>query len=143
MTEHPLTWQLDHIGVAVRDLEQAISLYTRTTGASVTLREKLPDQGVELVFLNTGATKIELLAPLNHTCTLARFLEKRGPGLHHVCYAVADITAELARLSSDLGCALIDSEPRHGAGGTRIAFISPKSFDGVLTELCQYPVSAG
>ena len=142
MTHHRSTWQLDHVGIAVRDLEQAITLYTRAAGTSVTLREKLPTQGVELAFLNTGAAKIELLAPLNQTCTLARFLEKRGPGLHHVCYEVPDIRTELTRLSSEVGCTLIDSEPRHGAGGTLIAFISPKSFDGVLTELCQYPVSA-
>jgi methylmalonyl-CoA epimerase len=143
MTQHSTTWKLDHVGIAVADLEQALTLYSRTAGTSVTLRETLPAQGVELAFLNTGAAKIELLAPLNQTCTLARFLDKRGPGLHHVCYAVSDIRSELVRLSSEQGCALIDSEPRHGAGGTLIAFINPSSFDGVLTELCQYPVSAG
>jgi methylmalonyl-CoA epimerase len=142
MIQNSAAWKLDHVGIAVRDLEQALALYTRTAGTSVTLREALPSQGVELAFLNTGATKIELLAPLNQTCTLARFLDKRGPGLHHVCYAVSNIVSELARLSSKQGCTLIDSEPRHGAGGTLIAFIHPSSFDGVLTELCQYPDSA-
>jgi methylmalonyl-CoA/ethylmalonyl-CoA epimerase len=135
---HPNAWKVDHIGVAVADLQQAIELYSKTAHTEVILRETLPSQGVELVFLNTGGSKLELLAPLNNDCTLARFLAKRGPGLHHVCYEVSDITAELARLSS-LGCTLIDSVPRHGAGDTKIAFISPGSFLGVLTELCEYP----
>ena len=135
---HPSCWKVDHIGVAVTDLNQAIELYAQTAGTEVTLRETLPAQGVELAFLSTGGSKLELLAPLNDQCTLARFLAKRGPGLHHICYEVSDITAELARLSAQ-GCNLIDSSPRHGAGGTKIAFISPASFLGVLTELCEYP----
>ncbi len=133
----PLSWKVDHIGVAVTSLEEAIALYAKTAGTEVTLRETLPAQGVELAFLNTQGSKIELLAPLNAQCTLARFLAKRGPGLHHICYEVNDIAAELARLSAQ-GCTLIDSSPRHGAGGSKIAFISPSSFLGVLTELCEY-----
>jgi methylmalonyl-CoA/ethylmalonyl-CoA epimerase len=142
MSKDIAPWRLDHVGIAVHNLEQAINLYSRTAGTAVTLREALPAQGVELAFLNTGGAKIELLAPLHQNCTLARFLDKRGPGLHHLCYEVSDIKAELTRLSSEQRCALIDSEPRHGAGGTLIAFINPRSFEGVLTELCQYPVSA-
>ena len=132
------TWEIDHIGMAVLDLQQAIDLYFRTSQAKVILRESLTSQGVELAFLNTGHSKIELLAPLNTNSSLSRFLDKRGPGLHHICYKVADIQSELARLAQ-LGCTLIDSTPRPGAGGSQIAFISPSSFMGVLTELCQHP----
>jgi methylmalonyl-CoA epimerase len=134
------TWPIDHIGIAVTDLESAIKHYAQTAESSVTLRETLPEQGVELAFLNTGGAKVELLAPLNDTSTLARFLAKRGQGLHHICYKVDNIVSELARLSA-MGVKLIDSNPRHGAGGSRIAFISPSSFFGVLTELCEYPTS--
>jgi len=132
------TWQVDHIGIAVSDLEVAIQHYSQTALTEITLRERLPEQGVELVFLNTGGAKLELLAPLNDSSTLARFIKKRGPGLHHICYKVDNIVSELSRLES-LGAKLIDSSPRHGAGGTKIAFISPSSFFGVLTELCEYP----
>jgi methylmalonyl-CoA epimerase len=135
---HRAPWEVDHIGIAVTDLKAAIALYESTAGTTVTLRESLAEQGVELAFLNTGGSKLELLAPLNTTSTLAKFIAKRGPGLHHVCYRVTDINAELAKLTS-VGLQLIDHTPRHGAGGTKIAFISPPSFLGVLTELCEYP----
>lgn len=131
------TWTVDHIGIAVTDLSQAIDHYGATAKTIVTLREKLQSQGVELAFLNTGGCKLELLAPLRADSTLAKFLNTRGPGLHHVCYRVDDIEAELVRLSAS-GYRLIDSTPRSGAGGTRIAFISPTSCLGVLTELCEY-----
>jgi methylmalonyl-CoA epimerase len=132
------TWQVDHIGIAVSDLEAAIKHYSQTALTEITLRERLPEQGVELVFLSTGGAKLELLTPLSDSSTLARFINKRGPGLHHICYKVDNIVSELSRLES-LGAKLIDSSPRHGAGGTKIAFISPSSFFGVLTELCEYP----
>jgi methylmalonyl-CoA/ethylmalonyl-CoA epimerase len=132
------TWEVDHIGIAVRSLEEAIALYSRSAHTEVTLRETLPNQGVELAFLNTAGSKLELLAPLTKECALARSIEKRGPGLHHVCYRVSDISAELTRLAAT-GYDLIDTTPRPGAGGTQIAFISPRSFLGVLTELCEYP----
>lgn len=131
-------WQIDHIGIAVTDLAAAIALYQSTAHTKVTLRERLVPQGVELVFLNTGGTKLELLAPLDEKSPLARFIARRGSGLHHICYRVDDIVSELARLSAQ-GLTLIDHTPRHGAGGTKIAFISPPSFMGVLTELCEYP----
>jgi methylmalonyl-CoA/ethylmalonyl-CoA epimerase len=133
----PNTWSVDHIGIAVTDLSQAIALYATTAGATVTLRETLESQGVELAFLNTGGCKLELLAALRPDTVLGKFLSARGQGLHHVCYKVYDIEAELARLQA-AGYELIDSIPRPGAGGTRIAFISPKSCLGVLTELCEY-----
>jgi methylmalonyl-CoA/ethylmalonyl-CoA epimerase len=131
-------WQLDHIGIAVPILQPAIEMYAQRGDIQVTLREQLESQGVELAFLDTGTAKVELLAPLHSSSTLARFLEKRGPGLHHICYSVTDIEAELAKLASH-GCSLIDKAPRPGAAGTRIAFLHPSSFAGVLTELCQHP----
>jgi methylmalonyl-CoA/ethylmalonyl-CoA epimerase len=103
----------------------------------VTLREKLQDRGIELAFLNTGGTKLELLMPLQGNTPLARFIEKRGPGIHHICYRVDNIKTEMVRLES-LGAKLIDTIPRPGASGTMIAFIEPASFSGVLTELCEY-----
>jgi methylmalonyl-CoA/ethylmalonyl-CoA epimerase len=134
----PTPWEVDHIGIAVPDLEAGISLYAVTAHTTVTHRERLEQQGVELVFLNTGGAKVELLAPLNESSTLTKFITRRGPGLHHICYKVSDIVSELARLSAE-GMTLIDHAPRHGAGGTKIAFISPASWNGVLTELCEYP----
>ncbi len=131
------TWTVDHIGIAVADIDAAIALYASTAGTEVTLREKLVDRGVELAFLNTGGTKLELLMPLKDDSAIARFLAKRGPGLHHVCYKVDDIRAEMSRLER-LGAKLIDTTPRPGASGTIIAFLEPSSFSGVLTELCEY-----
>jgi methylmalonyl-CoA epimerase len=133
----PVPWPIDHIGIAVTDLDAAIALYATTAGTSVTLREKLQDRGIELAFLNTGGTKLELLMPLQENTPLARFIEKRGPGIHHICYRVDNIKTEMARLQS-LGAKLIDTSPRPGASGTMIAFIEPASFSGVLTELCEY-----
>ena len=132
------TWRVDHIGIAVRDLDEAIAHYARTAHTTVTSREIIESQGIELAFLNTAGTKLELLAARTPTSKISSFLNKRGPGLHHICYQVDDIVAELARLAA-LGCPLIDTAPRTGAHGTRIAFISPTSFLGVLTELCEYP----
>jgi methylmalonyl-CoA epimerase len=131
------TWALDHIGIAVTDLDQSIAHYQSLAYSSVVLRERLETQGVELAFLNTGDTKIELLAPLNEQSKIARFLSNRGPGLHHICYRVTDIKAELQRLG-EAGYTLIDSTPRPGAAGTLIAFLAPQSCQGVLTELCEY-----
>jgi methylmalonyl-CoA epimerase len=130
-------WTVDHIGVAVTDLDQAISFYHGMAGTTVTLRETLEAQGVELVFLGKGEAKIELLSPLRSDSTLGKFLQKRGPGFHHICYRVKDIHFELKRLA-DLGLRLIDTEPRKGAGDTQIAFIHPSACLGVLTELCEY-----
>jgi len=133
----PSPWPVDHIGIAVTDLDAAIALYASTAGTSVTLREKLPDRGIELAFLNTGGTRLELLMPLQENTPLARFIAKRGPGLHHICYRVKNIQAEMTRLEN-LGVKLIDTTPRPGASGTIIAFMEPASFSGVLTELCEY-----
>jgi methylmalonyl-CoA epimerase len=130
-------WPIDHIGIAVTDIDDSIAFYQSLAHTSVTLRERLEERGVELAFLNNGDTKIELLAPLTKDSKISSFLEKRGPGIHHICYRVTDIRAELKRLSAE-GYTLIDNEPRPGAKGTIIAFVSPSSCEGVLTELCQY-----
>ncbi len=132
-----LTYPLDHIGIAVPDLDEAIALYHRTFGYSVELRERLDSSGVDLAFLSTGNIALELLAPINDSSAISKFLKSRGPGLHHLCYRVDDIVTELGRLSSQ-SYRLIDVVPRPGARRTKIAFIHPASVGGVLTELCQY-----
>ncbi len=134
------TWQIDHVGIAVSDLDKAIVHYQQTTGANPVQRESLADQGVEIVFIELAGSKVELLAPLNDQSTLARFIQKRGSGLHHVCYRVENIHAELQRLRES-GYQLIDDTPRPGAGNTLIAFIHPSSCHGVLTEICEYSAS--
>jgi len=131
------SWQLDHVGIAVLDLKAAEDWYRATTNATFSHHERLEEQGVELVFVDTGAARIELLSSIKPGSSLEKFLAKRGPGLHHVCYRVSDIEMELARLSS-MGIRLIDAQPRKGAGATRIAFLHPSSCLGTLTELCEY-----
>jgi methylmalonyl-CoA epimerase len=129
---------LDHIGIAVPSMEDGITLYRGLYSLSVSHRETLEDRGIEIAFLDLANTKIELLAPAGKTpSTISKFLEKHGPGLHHLCYTVPDIRNELARLK-DEGIRLVDEEPRPGAYGTLIAFIHPAAAGGVLTELCQY-----
>lgn len=130
-------WTVDHVGIAVTDLDAAIATYSAQAGTTVTLRERVDSQGVELVFLNTPGTKIELLAATSPTSAIAKFLNTRGPGLHHICYKVTSITDELQRLSQ-MGVRLIDTVPRPGAAHSSIAFLHPSSFCGVLTELAEY-----
>ena len=133
---HPLP--LDHIGIAVSDLDKSIQQYVSDFGCTLKSREKIPSQKVEAVFLSGPTTMIELLVPTEKGSTLSKFIEKRGTGLHHLCYRVNDIEGELKRFGQ-LGYRLIDSAPRSGAHGTKISFLHPKSVDGVLIELCQYP----
>ena len=128
---------LDHVGIAVENLDLAIADYLSKFGFKLELREKVASQKVELAFLKLDNTKIELLTPTSPESTLRKFLDTRGPGLHHICYEVDDIVAELKRFK-DLGLKLIDETPRAGAHNTLIAFLHPKSTAGVLTELCQY-----
>ena len=130
-------YPLDHLGIAVTKLDAAISEYERNFGFKLHLRERIESQKVELCFLKLDNTLIELLTPTHPSSTLQKFMDKRGPGLHHICYRVTDINAELRRLSA-LGHDLIDKEPRPGADNTLIAFIHPKTLGGVLTELCQH-----
>lgn len=129
---------LDHIGVAVEDLDSAIELYRDAFEMPLVHRERVAEQGVEAVLLDVGDTHIELLAPLGPDTPVGKFLAKRGAGLHHVAYRVGDIDATLARLSQG-GTRLIDEVPRPGIRNTRVAFIHPASAGGVLTEIVQPP----
>jgi methylmalonyl-CoA epimerase len=128
--------RIDHIGVAVDDLDAAIELHTRVYGMEVVHRETVESQGVEAVLLDVGENHVELLAPLSDESPVGRFLAKRGPGLHHVAYQVADIDAALAGLRES-GVRLIDEEPRVGIRRSRVAFLHPGASGGVLTELVE------
>ncbi len=131
-----LNYPLHHIGIAVKDLDKALAFYQKTFGFELDVREKIESQGVELVFLKLPNTLLELLTPISANSKLQRFLDTRGEGLHHICYKVKDIKAELARLAA-LGCEPIDQKPRPGAYNSLIAFLHPKHMGGVLVELCQ------
>jgi methylmalonyl-CoA/ethylmalonyl-CoA epimerase len=128
--------QIDHIGVAVEDLDTAIALHEQAYGLSLEHREVVDDQGVEAVLLDVGDGHVELLAPLAPDTAVGRFLASRGPGLHHVAYRVADVQATLATLR-ERGLRLIDETPRVGIRDTRVAFLHPQSTGGVLTEIVQ------
>jgi methylmalonyl-CoA/ethylmalonyl-CoA epimerase len=128
---------IDHIGIAVEQLDAELRRYTEDFGGKLLSRETVTEQKVEIVFISFHNSKIELLAPTSKESTIRKFLDKNGPGLHHICYRVSDIKAELKRLES-LGYQLIDKTPRHGAHNSKIAFIHPKSCGGVLIELCEY-----
>ena len=128
--------RIDHIGVAVADLEAAVALHVDTYGMAVAHRETVAAQGVEAVLLDVGENHVELLRPLGDDTPVGRFLARRGPGLHHVAYQVADIEAALERLRA-AGVRLIDEAPRTGIRGSRVAFLHPGASGGVLTELVQ------
>jgi methylmalonyl-CoA/ethylmalonyl-CoA epimerase len=128
--------RIDHIGVAVEDLDAAIALHETTYGMALAHREVVSDQGVEAVLLDVGENHVELLRPLSQDTAVGRFLASRGPGLHHVAYQVPDIDATLAALRS-AGARLIDETPRTGIRNSRVAFVHPKSSGGVLTEIVQ------
>ncbi|HSI81581.1 MAG TPA: methylmalonyl-CoA epimerase [Solirubrobacterales bacterium] len=127
---------IDHVGVAVDDLDAAISLYEGTLGMPLAHRETVDAQGVEAVLLDVGDCHVELLRPLGPETPVGRFLAKRGQGLHHVAYRVGDIDAVLARLT-ERGVKLIDAEPRTGIRKSRVAFVHPRSTGGVLTEIVE------
>jgi len=128
--------KLHHVGVAVDDLEGAINMYTKHFGAVLTHRARAEDQGLEAAFLQMGSAEVELLASIGEDSTIGKFLSKRGPGLHHVAYAVPDVTRALADAHA-AGMELIDAVPRIGMHGVPIAFIHPKSVGGVLTEFVE------
>jgi methylmalonyl-CoA/ethylmalonyl-CoA epimerase len=128
--------RIDHVGVATEDLEAAIALYEDTLGMPVAHRETVESQGVEAVLLDVGEGHVELLRPLGPETPVGKYLDREGPGLHHVAYAVADIDATLGRLK-EAGVALIDSEPRVGIRDSRVAFLHPKATGGVLTEIVE------
>jgi len=128
--------RVDHIGVAVEDLDDALALYERDYAMTLVHREVVSEQGVEAVLLDVGENHVELLAPLSPETPVGRFLAKRGPGMHHVAYQVPDIEATLVSLR-EAGLRLIDEQPRVGIRDSRVAFLHPKSSGGVLTEIVQ------
>jgi methylmalonyl-CoA/ethylmalonyl-CoA epimerase len=125
---------IHHLGVAVDDLDQAISTYERLFGAQLEQRATQDEQGVEAASLRVGPGHVELLAALDPDTPVGRFLARRGPGMHHVAYEVEDLTGELERLQ-DEGAELIDETPRAGLFGMQVAFVHPDSAHGVLSEL--------
>ena len=128
--------KIDHIGIVVRDIQQALGFYESALGLSLSQVVEVPDQKVQVAFLPVGESNIELVQPLTDDTGTAKFLEKRGEGIHHICLEVEDIEAALARLKAH-GAPLIDEAPRPGAHG-RVAFIHPKGAHGVLIELVEH-----
>jgi len=128
--------RIDHIGVAVEEIDPAIELYGAGFEMPVAHRETVEDQGVEAVLLDIGEGHVELLRPLGPDTAVGKFLERKGPGLHHVAYAVDDIDATLGRLR-EVGLELIDQEARVGIRESRVAFLHPRSTGGVLTEIVE------
>jgi methylmalonyl-CoA epimerase len=128
--------RIDHIGVAVEDLDAAIELYRQQFEMGEQYREVVEQQGVEAVLLEIGEGHIELLKPLGPETSVGKFLASRGPGLHHVAYQTADIDSALDQVRA-AGLELIDETPRVGICGTRVAFLHPKATGGVLTELVE------
>jgi methylmalonyl-CoA epimerase len=128
------TLGIHHLGVAVEDLDRSIDVYGRFFGAVLEHRAVVPDQGVEAASLRVGDSRVELLRALAPDTPVGRFLDKRGPGIHHVAFSVADLAGELARLRAD-GAELIDEEPRRGLYGLQVAFVHPEATGGVLAEL--------
>jgi methylmalonyl-CoA epimerase len=129
---------IDHIGIAVEDLEASVALYRRVLGAEPAHREVVPDQGVEEVLFDAGGSFVQLLGALGPDTPVGTFLARRGPGVHHVACRVADVAAAIERLR-DEGIRLVDEVPRRGSRGTLIAFVHPAAMGGVLVELVQGP----
>jgi methylmalonyl-CoA/ethylmalonyl-CoA epimerase len=129
---------LDHVAIVVRDLDAAIRLYRDTLGLELTAVEEVPEQSVTTAIFGKGMGRVELICPTTKDSGVARFLEKRGEGLHHICLEVEDLEAAMAALRK-AGAPLIDETPKPGAGGARVAFVHPKGTNGVLTELRQGP----
>jgi methylmalonyl-CoA/ethylmalonyl-CoA epimerase len=128
--------RIDHIGVAVEDIDAAIELYRDGFGMELAHRETVESQGVEAVLLDVGDGHVELLAPLGPETPVGKYMAKNGAGLHHVAYAVDDIDAALEKIAA-AGIQLIDSEPRVGIRDSRVAFLHPRSTGGVLTEIVE------
>lgn len=127
--------KIEHLGIAVADLETAIPLYSKLLGTTCYKREVVETEGVETAFFKMGDSKIELLQSLDADGLIARFIEKKGEGIHHVAYAVQDIHGEMERLASE-GFQLLNTIPKVGADGKWVCFLHPKTAGGVLVELC-------
>lgn len=128
--------QIEHIGIAIKDATTAVALYTQLLGVPPYKDETVESQGVRTIFFQVGESKIELLEPIRDDSPIAKFIAKRGEGIHHIAYRVADLEAALAEKKAQ-GFQLINQAPVPGADGMRIAFLHPKGTNGVLTELCQ------
>ena len=129
--------KIDHIGIATRQIDEALGLWQDALGLQVDSTEEVTEQGVRVAMLSIGESHIELLEPLNQDSPVGKFLEKRGPGIHHLAVRVKDIRASLAQLK-EKGTRLIDESPRTGAGGCLVAFVHPSAANGVLLELVQH-----
>ncbi len=127
---------LNHVAIAVADLDAAVTFYEEVLGLHCDERERVADQQVDVALFGTGQGRIELICPFTEGSGVARFLKQRGEGLHHICLDVPDLEAALARMR-ERGLPLIDEKPRVGAGGSKIAFVHPKGGRGVLIELRQ------
>lgn len=133
---------LDHVGIAVRSIADALPTFQLLTGGSGSPIERVDDQGVAVAFVGSGDARLELIEPVTPDSAVARFLDRRGPGLHHLAYAVEDLAAALERLRR-AGIRLIDERPRAGAHGRLVAFLHPASTGGVLIELVERRPGAG
>lgn len=125
---------IHHVGVAVEDVDEAVQTYERLFGGTLEHRSRVEDQGVDAASMRVGESRVELLGPLGEETPVGRFLAKRGPGIHHIAYEVADVRSALASLAA-AGAELIDAAPRRGLFGLEVAFVHPESVHGVLSEV--------
>lgn len=132
--------RLDHIAVAVADLDAAVRRFAEALGLACAGREDVPAERTSTAFLPIEGTRIELVHPIAGEGPIAKFLEKRGPGLHHLCFETDDLDGDIAKLRAK-GYVFLSDAPRPGAHGTRVIFLHPKSFEGVLIELAEHPPS--
>ena len=128
--------KIEHIGIAVKNIENATKIYTSLLGSSPYKMEEVKSEGVKTSFFKTGDSKIELLEATNPDSPIAKFIEKRGEGVHHIAFAVDDIESEIARLKKE-GFIVLNETPKKGADNKLVAFLHPRSTAGVLVELCQ------
>ncbi|GKV68144.1 methylmalonyl-CoA epimerase [Sporosarcina sp. NCCP-2716] len=127
--------KVDHIGIAVKDLQESMDYYIHTLGLKLLGTEEVPEQHVTVAFLDAGNIKLELLEPIGTEGAVSKFISKRGEGVHHIAFGVSDIRQRMADLREN-GVTLLQEEPKRGAGGADVAFLHPKSSFGVLVELC-------
>ncbi|MBI4818570.1 MAG: methylmalonyl-CoA epimerase [Deltaproteobacteria bacterium] len=133
--------KLDHVAIAVSDLEAAIEAFRDKLGLELERVEHVDSEGARVAFFPIGDAHLELVSPARPDASIARSIEKRGEGLHHVCFEVTDVVSEMERLTSR-GVTMTNTKPTPGAGGSRVAFVHPKSMNGVLVELVEKPKSA-
>lgn len=129
--------KIDHLGIAVANLENSLNIFKNILGMECTGEEVVEEQNVKVAFLPVGESELELLESTSPDGNIAKFIEKKGEGIHHIAFEVDDLEAKLEELDKQ-GVRLIDKKPRYGAGGARIAFLHPKSTNGILVELCEH-----